>query len=218
VALVDPKEMIKDGPRGTIPCADAHCPTVHPPPPPAAVNASVGYCVGPPPPPPPPPPSPVSPSCQKKLDALCQNSTAVRSCCAHAPPTAPPPPPPPHAHHTTTSSPSSAPHWLLPPSHLGPAVVFRSTSEARREGLRRLPAVARPRFLRLRRGAGQAVAAWPPTRPMPRRIKDGVLAMLLRTCTLAGQVGLVEFSQAPECILFLAGSVAGRDCKGMLRL
>ena len=30
--------------RGTIPCADAFCPTAHPPPPPDQVNASVGYC------------------------------------------------------------------------------------------------------------------------------------------------------------------------------
>jgi hypothetical protein len=73
LALIDPKEMIKDGPQGPIPCGDAHCP-VHPPPP--TFNGSLGYCAGPPPPPPKPP----SAACQKKLDAYCQNTTLAKAC------------------------------------------------------------------------------------------------------------------------------------------
>eukprot|EP01052_Picozoa_sp_SAG31_P026643 SAG31_NODE_2431_length_5707_cov_2.157810_9_plen_206_part_00 len=74
LALIDPKEMIEDGPQGTIPCPDAHCPVN--PAPPLQFNGSIGYCAGPPPPPPKPP----SAVCQKKLDAYCQNKTLSKQC------------------------------------------------------------------------------------------------------------------------------------------
>ena len=52
LAMVDPEVVSK---RGYIPCTDAFCDADYPPPPPMMVNASVGYCRGPPPPPPQPP-------------------------------------------------------------------------------------------------------------------------------------------------------------------
>lgn len=80
LALVDPKEMIADGRKPAIPCADSHCPSkvnggpgFAPPPPPAKVDPHTLYCGAPPKPPRPPP----SPQCQAALDDVC---VAAKEC------------------------------------------------------------------------------------------------------------------------------------------
>lgn len=84
LAIVDTTKIPK---RGTIPCADSLCETssgAHgwmPPPPPSSVNASVGYCRGPPPPPrPPAPDTPAGRACQAILDAFCNTPNNNSDC------------------------------------------------------------------------------------------------------------------------------------------
>eukprot|EP01051_Picozoa_sp_SAG22_P014283 SAG22_NODE_1709_length_3761_cov_9.920535_1_plen_573_part_00 len=71
LGLIDPQEMIADGPRGAIPCADAQCPRGAPPPP--SPNPQNYYCTAPPLPPP-------SPACQRVLDEACHSATRTSGC------------------------------------------------------------------------------------------------------------------------------------------
>ena len=70
---MDPLALVRDGPKGYIPCADAHCPDFPPASPP---DPAVGFCTAPPPP----APAPPSAACQRLLDAYCADPARNAAC------------------------------------------------------------------------------------------------------------------------------------------
>lgn len=81
VALVDPREMLKDNDTGYLSCAATHCGGANPTNPSVPPDPKIGFCQAKPSPPPPPSPPPnITAQCQKKLDAFCSSNVENGDC------------------------------------------------------------------------------------------------------------------------------------------